>query len=160
MENYGVATVVYDPARNAAFLLESSSSSRRLFAGQTQRLAVALSEAETPQPLEAAWETLGADNARSVGPCRVAGQRGTFWRPREPIAPDIVRTACITPDGIVLQLIENEVVLFEATSVSRGPQSSQLFEIPETYQILDNAELARANDDAAEDVAVSTTTRG
>jgi hypothetical protein len=147
LEDFGLATVIYDPARNLAFLLQASAPPRPLFAGETQRLAMPLSEAQTPQPLETAWEALGADNARSIGPCRFAGQRGTFWRPRKPIAPDVVRTACITPDGIVLQLIENETVLFEATSLTRGRQAASLFQIPETYRVIDNAELAHSEDE-------------
>ncbi len=146
LRRHGVATVVYDPMRKAAFLLDSSSTRRRLFAGAPpRRLAVRLDDSAAPQPLEVAWAALGQDNARSFGPCRIAGERGTLWRPREPIAPDTVRTACLTPDGIVLQLTENDTVLFEATSVTRGPQPASLFEIPETHQIVDDAELARAD---------------
>lgn len=149
LENHGVATVVYDPVRKTAYMLDSSASRRRLFAGEApQRLAMQLSEADTPQPLEVAWAALGPQNVRSFGRCRIAGERGTLWRPREPIAPDVERTACITPDGIVLQLTENDSVLFEATAVERGPQPSSLFEIPETYRILGDAELAQLEDEA------------
>ncbi len=151
LEKHGVATVVYDPARNAAYLLQSSASRRRLFAGETpRRLAMQLSEADTPQPLEVAWAALGASNVRAFGRCRVAGERGNLWRPREPIAPGVVRTACIAPDGIVLRLMENDTVLFEATSVTRGPQQPSLFVIPETYQIMNNAELAQVEDETIE----------
>lgn len=143
LEKYGIVTVVYDPARDAAYLLESPTSRRRLFAGPPPRpQAVRLSDGDTPQLMESAWAALGADNVRSFGGCRFAGERGHFWRTREPVAPDVVRTACITPDGIVLQLTENDTVLFEARSVTRGPPASSLFEIPETYRIIDDAELA------------------
>ena len=151
LENHGVATVVYDPVRKTAYLLESSASRRRVFAGEApQRLAMQLSEAEAPQPLETAWAALGSENARSFGRCRIAGERGNLWRPREPIAPDVERAACITPDGIVLQLTENDTVLFEATSVERGPQATSLFQIPESYRILGNAELAQLENEAIE----------
>ncbi|HET9232108.1 MAG TPA: hypothetical protein VFO00_12525 [Vitreimonas sp.] len=151
LENHGVATVVYDPVRKTAYMLESSASRRRQFAGEPpQRLAMQLSEADTPQPLETAWAALGAENVRSFGRCRIAGERGRLWRPREPIAPDVERTACITPDGIVLQLTENDTVLFEATSVERGPQAISLFEIPEAYRIISNAELAQLDEEAIE----------
>ena len=160
LENHGVATVVYDPVRKMAYMLESSASRRRLFAGDTpQRLAMQLSEADTPQPLEVAWAALGPQNVRSFGRCRVAGERGTLWRPREPIAPDVERTACITSDGIVLQLTENDAVLFEATSVERGAQAASLFEIPETYRILGNAELAQLEEEAVEANADDATLR-
>jgi hypothetical protein len=146
LNGYGIATVIYDPARNAAYLLQSSPPRRRLFAGAPPRpIASRLNDAEIRQPLEVAWAALGADGARSFGRCRIAGERGVFWRTRQPVAPGIVRTACITPDGIVLQLTENDTVLFRATSLQRGPQTAALFEIPETYQIIDSAELARTD---------------
>jgi hypothetical protein len=158
LENHGVATVVYDPVRKTAYMLESSASRRRAFAGEApQRLAMQLTEAETPQPLEVAWAALGPENVRSFGRCRIAGERGNLWRPREPIAPDVERAACITPDGIVLQLTENDAVLFEATSIDRGAQAASLFEIPETYRILDNAELAQLEDEAIEASAEAAT---
>ncbi len=147
LEDRGISTVIYDPARNAAFLLDSASSSRRRqFAGAPpQRLAVRLDTGAIPQPLEMTWAALGEDNVRAIGRCRVAGERGGLWRPRRPIAEDIERTACITRDGIVLRLTENNVTLFEATSLERGAQPLSLFEIPEAYRIVDDAELARTD---------------
>jgi len=148
-DSHGVATVIFDPARNVSYLFNAAPSRRRAFAGPApQPTAIQLSESETPQPLEVAWAALGAQNVRGLGRCRIAGERGNLWQPRQPIAPDVVRTACITPDGIVLQLTENDVVLFEATSVRRGPQPASLFVIPETYRIISNAELAEVDDDA------------
>ena len=70
---------------------------------------------------------------------------------------DVERTACITPDGIVLQLKENDAVLFEATSLERGPQAASLFEIPETHRIVGNAELAELEDEAIETRAAAGT---
>jgi hypothetical protein len=147
LEGHGLASVVYDPVRKESYLLQTTASPRRRqFAGpEPRRLAIRLGAGETPHPLETSWAALGAENARNLGGCRVAGERGRLWRPRQPLARNVERTACITPDGIVLRLIENDVVLFEAVSVQRGPQPVSLFEIPETYQIIDDAELARAD---------------
>jgi len=149
LEGRGISTVIYDPAREATYLLRSTASvRRRQFAGaQPRQIAVRLSAGETPQPLETSWAALGAENVRSVGGCRAAGERGRLWRPRRPIARNVTRTACITPDGIVLHLMENDTVLFEATAVGRGPQPRALFEIPETYRIMDDAELALAEEE-------------
>lgn len=146
-DQHGIATILYDPSRKAAFLLDGANSRRRQFAGPAApRIALQLSEGDIPQPLEMAWAALGPDGARATGRCRIAGERGGLWRTREPVAPNVIRTACITPDGIVLQLTENDVVLFRATSVRRGAQRNALFEIPETYQIIDNAELAQTGE--------------
>jgi hypothetical protein len=56
-------------------------------------------------------------------------------------------------------LTENDTVLFEAASVERGPQPRALFEIPETYRIVDEAELAQVEDEAIEAIAAAPRTR-
>lgn len=99
-------------------------------------VAVRVADADAPQPLEQAWAALGADNARSSGSCEVAGERGHEWSPRE-ADQGAQRTACITEDGIVLRIRENDRVLFEATNLQRGPQAANLFGVPAGYQVID-----------------------
>ncbi len=105
-------------------------------------VAVRIADADAPQPLETAWAALGASNAKSVGSCQVAGQQGHEWQPAQAPAPGVDRTACITQDGIVLRVRENNRTLFEATNVQRGPQSANLFGIPQGYQVIDPAAVA------------------
>lgn len=104
-------------------------------------VAVRLADADAPQPLEAAWATLGAENTRTKGLCEIAGERGRLWTPREPVE-GADRVACITNDGIVLQLTENNGVLWEATSLQRGPQDASLFGVPAGYRIIDRQHTA------------------
>lgn len=111
---------------------------------QVLGVAVRIDDADAPQPLETAWMALGEDNARSVGDCEVAGESGHEWRPREAPAPGVERTACITDDGIVLRVRENERVLWEATSLERGPQEASLFGVPAGYQLIDPQATAEA----------------
>lgn len=99
-------------------------------------IAVRLDDASAPQPMETAWAALGADGARSVGECNVAGEDGHEWRPREETT-GVERTACITSDGIVLRIRENEQVLWQATSLQRGQQDAALFGVPPGYQLID-----------------------
>lgn len=106
-------------------------------------VAVRISDADAPQPLETPWAALGASNARSVGDCRIAGQNGHEWQPKEAPAPGVERTACITPDGIVLRVRENNRVLFEATNVQRGPQNPALFGVPPGYQTINPEAVAQ-----------------
>lgn len=107
-------------------------------------VAVRIENADAPQPLETAWMALGADNARSVGDCEVAGESGHEWTPREAPAPGVERTACITEDGIVLRVRENDLVLWEATSLQRGAQEASLFGVPAGYQLIDPQAAAQA----------------
>jgi len=111
-------------------------------APQVLGVAVRLEDASAPQPLETAWAALGADNARSTGKCEVAGESGNEWMPRNAPAPGVDRTACITSDGIVLRVRENERVLWEATSVQRGTQDAALFGVPPGYQLIDPQAVA------------------
>ncbi len=105
-------------------------------------VAVRISDADAPQPLETPWAALGASNAQSVGGCNVAGQRGNEWQPKQAPAPGVERTACITPDGIVLRVRENNRVLFEATNVQRGTQNAGLFGVPQGYQMINPEAVA------------------
>lgn len=109
---------------------------------QVLGVAVRIQDADAPQPLETAWAALGADNARSTGRCEVAGENGHEWTPREAPAPGVERTACITDDGIVLRVRENERVLWEATSLQRGEQDVALFGVPPGYQLIDPQAVA------------------
>ena len=105
-------------------------------------VAVRISDADAPQPLETPWAALGASNAQSVGDCNVAGESGHEWQPKQAPAPGVERTACITADGIVLRVCENNRVLFEATNVQRGRQNAALFGVPQGYQTINPEAIA------------------
>jgi hypothetical protein len=105
-------------------------------------VAVRLDERDAPTPLEDAWQALGADGARSTGACTVAGESGHAWTPKKVEAGQAVRTACITDDGIVLQISEGATPLWQATKVDRGTQSANLFGIPPGYAIVDPKAVA------------------
>ena len=107
-------------------------------------VAVRISDADAPQPLETPWAALGASNARSVGDCNAAGQNGHEWQPKEAPAPGVERTACITADGIVLRVRENNRALFQATNVQRGPQNPALFGVPPGYQTINPEAVAQS----------------
>ncbi|MGE0740180.1 MAG: hypothetical protein AB7O98_02470 [Hyphomonadaceae bacterium] len=105
-------------------------------------VAVRIEDASAPQPLEAAWAALGAENARHVGRCEVAGEDGNEWAPREAPTPGVERVACITDDGIVLRVTESGRTLWEATSLQRGEQDAALFGVPPGYQLIDPQAVA------------------
>jgi hypothetical protein len=142
----GEGAVVFDESTNAAYVLNPSAQAT---AAPTQApadaapapgVAVRVDDASAPQPMEAAWAALGADNARHVGRCTVAGEAGNDWRPKA--GDTAVRTACITDDGIVLRISEGGAVLWEASSLQRGPQDSALFGVPAGYRVIDPQAVA------------------
>jgi hypothetical protein len=157
LPQYGPAVVVFDQATNAAYVIASTASNtapasapaQPAAPGQTAAapaapatgVAVRLADADAPQPMETAWAALGEDNARSVGRCEVAGERGHEWAPRD-AAAGVERTACISDDGIVMRVRENNMVLWEATALERGPQAASLFGVPQGYRMIDPQAVA------------------
>lgn len=169
LPTYGQATIVFDESTNAAYVLnatgqlpitpaatpqpgatattpaqQSATTPTPATPQQVVGVAVRIEDSNAPQPLESAWEALGADNARSTGRCEVAGERGHEWAPRTAPAPGVDRTACITEDGIVLRVTESGRTLWEATSLQRGEQDAALFGVPPGYQLIDPQAAAEA----------------
>ncbi|MFT3728786.1 MAG: hypothetical protein QM759_13260 [Terricaulis sp.] len=138
----GTATVV-PPTAMPATTAPNGTLQTATTAPRVIGVAVRIADADAPQPLETAWAALGANNAKSVGSCTVAGQQGNEWQPKQAPAPGVERTACITSDGVVLRVRENNRTLFEATNVRRGQQSASLFGIPQGYQVIDPAAVAQ-----------------
>jgi ribonuclease E len=99
-------------------------------------VAVRVADADAPTPLEAPLAALGAKGAKSMGECAAAGERGTRWTPKEK-TDGVERVACISDDGVVLEILEGQRVLFQATKLTRGTQDPALFGIPAGYQIID-----------------------
>ncbi|MBC7767844.1 MAG: hypothetical protein H7124_03585 [Phycisphaerales bacterium] len=163
----GRATIVFDEASGGAYVLNPGAQAGVAasaigvppppqplsvgFAGpaetQPPGVAVRIDDADAPQPLETAWAALGAKNVRTEGLCEFAGERGRLWRPRTAVA-GVERVACISSDGIVLQVAENDQVLWEATSLQRGPQSPSLFGVPAGYRMVDPQSVASADERA------------
>lgn len=151
----GPAAIVFNEATGAAYVLSAVAAQPAAVAPVTPAapatagatpaaapaaapvgVAVRVADAEAPAPLEQPWAALGAENAQSEGACNVAGENGNRWRPKGD-AQGVVRTACITSDGIVLELREGERVLFQATSLTRGAQPVGTFGVPAGYAVVD-----------------------
>jgi hypothetical protein len=153
LPQYGQAAIVFDQATGAAYVLNpttgaintaadlSAATSNPAAPAPVAGVAVRIADADAPQPLENAWDVLGADNAKSAGRCEVAGESGREWQPRESTA-GVERTACITDDGIVLRVTENGRALWQATSLQRGQQEAALFGVPAGYQLIDPQAVA------------------
>lgn len=163
----GPATIVFDESTNAAYVLNPTTAApvqQNVVPNQPATpgaaspstttatppapaapvatgVAVRIQDTDAPQPLEAAWAALGADNARRIGACEVAGESGNDWSPRAESA-GVERVACITEDGIVLRISESGRVLWEATSLQRGEQAAALFGVPAGYQLIDPQAVA------------------
>lgn len=159
LPEHGEATIVFDEATGSAYVLDPiaplpGADLAALNAEGAPGLAVRLENALAPQPMEMAWEALGPARTRAVGGCRVAGVQGAEWTPKEEPAPGVRRSACITRDGIVLSVHENERVLWQAQRLERGPQSAALFGVPVGYRLFDPANAPPVTDpDVALDAA-------
>lgn len=151
LPNVGPATIVFNEATSAAYVLTTAppvagpapaaapgaiAPATAAGAAAPSGVAVRVQDAEAPKALEEPWAALGADGAQSTGACNVAGEAGHNWRPKDD-TQGVERTACITDDGIVLEVREGDAVLFAATSLQRGPQAASLFGVPPGYQVVD-----------------------
>jgi hypothetical protein len=80
------------------------------------------------------WNAEYAQTATRTGNCSIAGENGAEWTRTVENEPHV---ACVTEDGIILRATEGERVVWETTSVQRGPQDAALFTIPEGVQTMD-----------------------
>jgi len=152
---YGRATVVFDHVGGGAYILNPTIQQSEIAPTADAPIATAvdpsgggvalrIADGDAPQPLETQWATLSASSAHSVADCRVAGYSGHQWRHAS--TSDLQRSACITSDGIVLSLRENDRVLFEATSLQRQRQNPALFGVPPGYRTINPYAIATEPD--------------
>jgi hypothetical protein len=78
------------------------------------------------------------------GPCASAGENGSEWTSTRTAAdsttssaPAEPHTACVTNDGVILQVKDGDRVVWQTTRVQRGPQDASLFVIPPGVQVMD-----------------------
>jgi hypothetical protein len=102
-----------------------------------RQMAMRLSGQDTPVRDPAAdWSGEMAANATRTGNCNVAGENGVEWT-RAATEGDAASTSCVTSDGIILRGTDGDRVVWETTSVQRGPQSAELFALPAGVQVMD-----------------------
>ncbi len=102
-------------------------------AGRTMAMRTTSATQQFSDP-SAAWSSEIAATATRTGSCSGAGQTGSAWTRTE---EGVAKTVCVTQDGIILQATDNGAVVWETTSVQRGPQSADLFVVPPGVQVMD-----------------------
>jgi hypothetical protein len=116
-------------------------------------MALRVADAQAPQPLETPWSALTPSTASRVGGCLVANEGGNEWRATSTSLAVADRTACITPDGIVLREREGDKVIFQATRLDRGHPDPALFGVPPGYQRTNPTAIAESTPTATRIVA-------
>lgn len=144
-------TTTTTPATTAATTTTTTPTPTVAAVGPAAGTAVRVADADVPKPIEDAWVSLGADNARYVGACTVAGEKGGKWTPKTR-GEGVSRVACITDDGIVLEVVEGSAALWQATRVERGEQDAALFGVPAGYQVIDPQAVAQAVGETMQDL--------
>lgn len=99
-----------------------------------QTIAVRATGDQLNNPLDE-WQGELSENSTRSGNCTVAGETGAEWT--KTTAQDGTDTVCVTEDGIFLRATDDGKVVWETTSVQRGPQSAELFTLPEGIQVVD-----------------------
>lgn len=90
---------------------------------------------DTMRDAMASW--LEGRTTTRVGPCMGAGQVGTQWSIAPTEEEPGQQSTCVTDDGIILKAERDGAVVWETTSVARGPQDPALFAAPEGAQVID-----------------------
>lgn len=133
----GQTAIITNAQSGEAFIVTTAG-------GQTMAMRASAGDYEDPA---AEWGGEIASTATRTGSCSVAGQSGTEWtRDGEGAA----ETVCVTSDGIILRAAEGDRVMWETTSVQRGPQSAALFEVPPGVQVLDMSNMGDMMNQALE----------
>jgi len=94
------------------------------------------------------WQGELAENSTRTGTCSVAGENGAEWT--KTTTEDGTDTVCVTDDGIILRATDDGNVVWETTSVQRGPQSAELFTLPPGVQAMDLGSMGDAMNQALE----------
>jgi hypothetical protein len=103
--------------------------------GRTIATRMDLTQPQANQDQIAQMRAQMKNRAHQVGACSAAGENGTEWEMTPPAGTDTSastqqRSMCLTSDGILLQMKMNGAVVFNTTSIQRGPQDASLFEPP------------------------------
>lgn len=118
--NGGQTAVVSDTEANEGFIVTQQG-------GRRMAMRMSLGDQQMHSPID---DWTGGRATTFVGPCAGAGQVGGEWSMTPTEEEPETRTACVTSDGILLKATEDGEVVWETTSVSRGPQDGALFTPP------------------------------
>lgn len=78
-------------------------------------------------------------NVRRTGDCAVAGEHGGVWTHAD--KDSHTSTACVTDDGIPLQITRDGATMLETSKVERGPQAAALFAAPPGVRVMNASGL-------------------
>lgn len=126
----GPVATILDPDAQVAYTLMPS---------QRTAMRIPLDQVMEQSPEEQWNEDLQGGGATRVGDCNVAGESGQAWRKTDEAGE--TSEACVTGDGILLRAQQGERVVWETTSVQRGPQAAENFVVPEGYNVMDMGAL-------------------
>jgi hypothetical protein len=110
-------------------------------------------QTDTAQPVDVdALRAQMQARTHRVGSCSAAGENGSEWSidpPAEVEATPVARTMCLTNDGIMIQMKQDGVVVFDTQSLQRGPQDASLFTVPPGVQVTEQRLPSRESVNAA-----------
>jgi len=130
----GHVTVIQNPEAHHAYTIMNMAGRQVAMEADTSGEQNPLSQ----DPIQA-WANRQGYTIVRGGPCAGAGQTGTEWtstRAATAERPAVSNTACVTGDGIILQVKEGERVTWQTTSVTRGPQDAALFSLPPGVRVM------------------------
>ena len=121
----GASTIVTNGETGESFIISNAAG---------RQVAMRMTNMEQFKDPASAWSAELASSATRTGSCSAAGESGSQWTRTENGA---VKTACVSSDGILLAATDSGRTVWETTSVERGAQSADLFDLPPGVQVLD-----------------------
>ncbi|MGD9981186.1 MAG: hypothetical protein AB7H66_01345 [Hyphomonadaceae bacterium] len=136
----GASTIITNGDTGESFVLTTQG-------GRTMALRATGMGENFNNPADA-WQGELAQDATRTGDCTAAGETGAEWT--KTTEADGTDTVCVTNDGIILRATDDGRVVWETTSVERGPQAASLFTLPEGAQVMDLGNMGNALNQALE----------
>jgi hypothetical protein len=136
----GASTIITNAGTGESFIITTQ-------AGRTMAIRTSGADGGLANPIDE-WQGDLAQTATRTGNCSVAGENGAEWT--KTTAEDGTDVVCVTEDGIILRATDDGRVVWETTSVQRGPQSASLFTLPEGVQAMDLGNMGDAMNQALE----------
>jgi hypothetical protein len=133
----GTRTLRLDPPLADLFVIVEYDQKRMSVVREAERIVL---DTTVPAHFMSSIETRLSNVVRR-GQDRIAGLSCTRWETTD--LQNNPAEACITPDGVLLQVRSHGHVQLTAAAVSYAPQDPTLFRIPDGYRHLSTGNLSR-----------------
>ncbi len=121
-----------DPPSSGAYMLTDGRTGRMMVVEPSLKLATLLPQTGQAVP---PLGTRASGAFQRLDTQTVAGERCTDWRTRDLAGQDSV--VCLTDDGVLLRIGQNDAIRAQAIKIDRTPQPDAVFAVPPGFRVQD-----------------------